>query len=46
MRTSARIEIRRVEGLETAILVAVLVVAADVAINSSRGSKHCCISAR
>ena len=40
----AQIEVRRVEGLKTTILVAVLVIAADVAINSSSGSKHCCIS--
>lgn len=40
----AQIEVRRVEGLKTSILVAVLVVAADAAINSSRGTKRCCIS--
>jgi hypothetical protein len=42
----AQIEVRRVEGLKTAILVAVLAVAADASINSARGSKHCCISSR
>ena len=40
----AQIEVRRTEGLKTTILVAVLVIAADVAINSSSGSKRCCIS--
>lgn len=40
----AQIEVRRVEGLKTTILVAVLAIAADAAINSSRGAKHCCIS--
>lgn len=41
----AQIEVRRVQGLKTTILVAVLVIAADVALNSSSGSKRCCISA-
>ena len=41
----AQIEVRRVQGLKTAVLVAVLVIAADVAINSARGGKRCCISA-
>jgi hypothetical protein len=40
----AHIEVRRVEGLKTAILAAVLVLAADVGVNSARGAKHCCIS--
>ena len=40
----AQIEVRRVEGLKTSILVAVLVIGADAAINSSRGTKRCCIS--
>lgn len=40
----AQIEVRRTEGLKTTILVAVLVIAGDVAINSSSGSKRCCIS--
>ena len=40
----AQIEVRRVEGLKTAFLVALGVLAADVAINSSSGSKRCCIS--
>ena len=40
----AQIEVRRVEGLKTALIVALGVIAADVAINSSSGSKRCCIS--
>lgn len=40
----AQIEVRRVQGLKTAFWVALGVIAADVAINSSSGSKRCCIS--
>lgn len=40
----AQIEVRRVKALPTIAMVAVLVLAADVAINSARGGKRCCIS--
>jgi len=40
----AQIEVRRVRALPTIAVVAVLVLAADAAINSSRGGQRCCIS--
>jgi hypothetical protein len=40
----AQIEVRRVLGIKTAILVGVLLVGADAAINASTGQKRCCIS--
>lgn len=40
----AQIEVRRVKTLPTLAVVAVLVLAADAAVNSTRGGQRCCIS--